>query len=87
MADLPDDILELQRLAFRYFPDHTNNTNGLVADNSGKNSACSIAATGLGLSCYPIAVNNGWLKRADAAERVLPRCASSSTARKGPSRT
>jgi hypothetical protein len=26
---------------------------------------------GLGLSCQPIAVNNGWLKRADAAERVL----------------
>jgi len=71
MTALPDDILELQRLAFRYFPDHTNNTNGLVADNSGKNSVCSIAATGLGLSCYPIAVNNGWLKRADAAERAL----------------
>ena len=71
MTELPDDIIELQRLAFRYFVDHTNGKNGLVADNTRENSPCSIAATGLGLSCHPIAVANGWLKRADAAERVL----------------
>src|SRR6476659_6877382 len=71
MTELPDDILELQRLAFRYFLDHTNGTNGLVADNTREDSPCSIAATGLGLSCYPVAVNNRWLMRADAAERVL----------------
>jgi hypothetical protein len=68
---LPDDVLKLQRLAFRYFLDHTNAKNGLVADNTRADSPCSIAATGLGLSCHPVAVNNGWLKRADAAERVL----------------
>jgi NADPH:quinone reductase-like Zn-dependent oxidoreductase len=68
---LPDDVLELQQSAFRYFLDHTNAENGLVADNTRADSPCSIAATGLGLSCQPIAVNNGWLKRADAAERVL----------------
>src|ERR1700726_861325 len=71
MTELSDDIIELQRLAFRYFVDHTNGKNGLVADNTGEGSPCSIAATGLGLSCHPIAVANGWLKRADAAERVL----------------
>ena len=68
---LPDDILNLQELAFRYFLDHTNPNNGLVADNNRADSPCSIAATGLGLSCLPVAVNNGWLQRADAAERVL----------------
>ena len=71
MTELPDDVLELQRLAFRYFLDHTNAKNGLVADNTREDSPCSIAATGLGLSCHPIAVVNGWLKRAEAAERVL----------------
>src|SRR5258708_34185014 len=71
MSELPDDVLELQRLAFRYFLDHTNARNGLVADNTREDSPCSIAATGLGLSCQPIAVANGWLKRPDAAERVL----------------
>jgi len=71
MTELPDDILELQRLAFRYFENRTNVKNGLVADNTREDSPCSIAATGLGLSCHPIAVVNGWLKRAAAAERVL----------------
>src|SRR5438067_6856577 len=71
MTELPDDVIELQRLAFHYFLDHTNGRNGLVADNTRADSPCSIAATGLGLSCHPVAVNNGWLKRADAAERVL----------------
>ena len=59
MTELSDDILELQQLAFGYFLDHTNARNGLVADNTGEGSPCSIAATGLGLSCHPIAVNNG----------------------------
>lgn len=71
MAEPPDDLLELQRLAFRYFLDHANPENGLVADHTGEGSPCSIAATGLGLSCYPVAVKNGWLKRAEAADRVL----------------
>ena len=71
MTEVPDDILDLQRLAFRYFLDHTNSKNGLVADNTREDSPCSVAATGLGLSCHPIAVANGWLKREDAAERVL----------------
>src|SRR5258707_7535237 len=67
MTELPDDVLELQQLAFRYFLDHTNARNGLVADNTRADSPCSISATGLGLSCHPVAVTNGWLKRADAA--------------------
>src|SRR6202795_5392692 len=71
MWELPDDILELQQSAFHYFLDHTNSKNGLVADNTREHSPCSIAATGLGLSCHPVAVANGWLRRADAAERVL----------------
>jgi NADPH:quinone reductase-like Zn-dependent oxidoreductase len=71
MTDIPDDILDLQRSAYRYFLDHTNPKNGLVADNTRPDSPCSIAATGLGLSCLPIAVRNGWLKRDEAAERAL----------------
>jgi NADPH:quinone reductase-like Zn-dependent oxidoreductase len=68
---LPDDIIALQSAAFRYFLDHTNPRNGLVADHSGAGAPCSIAATGLGLSCHPIAVRNGWLTRDEAAERTL----------------
>jgi NADPH:quinone reductase-like Zn-dependent oxidoreductase len=68
---VPNHIIELQRAAFGYFLDYTNPVNGLVADHSGEDSPCSIAALGLGLSCYPVAVNNAWLKRPEAAERVL----------------
>jgi NADPH:quinone reductase-like Zn-dependent oxidoreductase len=71
MTKITDDIIELQRLAFQYFLDHTNPKNGLVADNTRTDSPCSIAATGLGLSCLPIAVTNAWLKRTDAADRAL----------------
>jgi NADPH:quinone reductase-like Zn-dependent oxidoreductase len=84
MASIPDDLVDLQRLAFAYFLDHTNAANGLVADNSGAHSPCSIAATGLGLSCYPVAVHNGWLKRADAAERVLTALRFFEHSRQGP---
>jgi len=77
----------LQQSAFRYFLDHTNAGNGLVADTNSADSACSIAATGLGLSCYPVAVTNGWLKRADAAERVLTALRFFEQSRKGPSLT
>src|SRR5258708_28425291 len=73
---LPDDVLELQRLAFRYFLDHTNAKNGLVADNTRADSPCSIAATGLGLSCHPGSANKCSPKRAAAAGAGLtsPRC-------------
>src|ERR1700752_487278 len=71
MAELPYDLIELQRLAFRYFRDHTNGSNGLVADNSREDSPCSIAATGQGFRCYPVAVTNACREREDAAERVL----------------
>ena len=46
MSELPDDVLELQQLAFGYFLDHTNAKNGLVADNTREDSPCSIAARG-----------------------------------------
>ncbi len=72
---MPDDVLDLQKLAFRYFLDHTNARNGLVADNTRAESPCSIAATGLGLSCHPVAVHNGWLKRAEAGRTRSHRAA------------
>ncbi|MBB3426792.1 MULTISPECIES: glucoamylase family protein [Rhizobium] len=68
-----DDALidQLQRSAFDYFMLYTNPENGLVADTSIKTSHCSIAAVGFALSSYPVAVERGWISRADAAKRVL----------------
>jgi hypothetical protein len=61
----------LQRSAFDYILRYSNPANGLVADTSRAGSPCSIAVVGFALSCYPIAVERGWLTRSEAAQRVL----------------
>jgi hypothetical protein len=62
---------QLQRAAFGYFLQAVNPANGLVADTSRDNSPVSIAAVGFALSAYPVAVERGWMARADAVERSL----------------
>lgn len=64
-------LLELQRDTLGYFLYETNLGNGLVPDNTRYGAAASIAAVGLGLACYPVAVERGILRRADGAARVL----------------
>jgi hypothetical protein len=68
-----DEVLidRLQHGAFDYFCDYTNAANGLVADTSRPGSPCSIAVVGFALSCYPVAVQRGWVSRQAAAQRVL----------------
>lgn len=72
-AQLSDEALvtRLQRAAFSYLIDYADADTGLVADTSRQGSPCSIAVVGFALSCYPIAVQNGWLSRAEAASRTL----------------
>jgi hypothetical protein len=72
-AKLSNDVLvtRLQRAAFSYLIDYADADTGLIADSSRKGSPCSIAVVGFALSCYPIAVQNGWLSRANAATRTL----------------
>jgi hypothetical protein len=73
LTSLPDPALieRLQRGAFSYFIEYSNPENGLIADTSRPGSPCSIAVVGFALSCYPVAVENGWLSRAEAVERTL----------------
>ena len=61
----------VERQTFRYFWDEANPRNGLIRDRSGEGSPCSIAAVGFGLSAINIAVERGWIERADGATRVL----------------
>jgi hypothetical protein len=62
---------QLQRAAFGYFLQAVNPANGLIADNSRENVPASIAVAGFALSVYPVAVERGWMARADAVERSL----------------
>lgn len=67
-----DDLLDgLQQAAFGYFLQAVNPVNGLIADTSRENSPCSIGVVGFALSAYPIAVQRGWMSRADAVERSV----------------
>jgi len=69
---MPEQTLDqLQRAAFSYFLQAVNPPNGLIADTSRDNSPASIGVVGFGLSAYPIAVERGWMTRADAVQRSL----------------
>lgn len=61
----------LQRQSFDYFLHETNKENGLVLDKTALNWPCSIAATGLALASYPVAIERGLMTRQDAIERTL----------------
>ncbi|MDO1528749.1 glucoamylase family protein [Fulvimonas sp. R45] len=67
-----DRLLErMQQAACDYFMQMGNPRNGLVADTTREGSPSSIAVTGFALSCYPIAVEHGWMTRAEALHRSL----------------
>lgn len=68
-----DDALldALQARALRYFLDAAHPLTGLVADSTIPGTVCSIAAVGMALGAYPLAVERGLLARPEAAERTL----------------
>ncbi len=67
----PVDLESLQREAFSYFLHWTNPENGLVRDKTRPGWPASIAATGLALASYPVAVERGFITRAAAVETIL----------------
>jgi hypothetical protein len=62
---------QLQRNTFEYFRQETNPANGLVEDKAGAPAPASIAAVGLALAAYPVAVERGLLSRAEAVKRTV----------------
>ena len=65
------ELEKLQHDSFNYFWHETNPANGLVIDKTEADWPASIAATGLALACYPVAVERGSMPRAAALERTL----------------
>ncbi len=73
-SDNPGDaavLLALQADAFSYFANEVNPATGLIADKTRAGWPASIAATGMALACYPVAVEHGWLSREAAVQRTL----------------
>jgi hypothetical protein len=66
-----DEFLDyVQQACFDYFWYAANPTNGMVPDRSAKGSPCSIAAVGFGLTAIGIAIDHGWITRAQGITRV-----------------
>lgn len=61
----------LQEKAFAYFKHEANPLNGLISDKTAKDWPASIAATGLALTGYPVAVERGLLSKQLAIDRTL----------------
>ena len=61
----------LQRESFDYFVHEANPRNGLIADKTEAGSPASIATVGFALSSYPVGVERGFMRRADAIARTL----------------
>jgi hypothetical protein len=64
-------LSDLEERTFRFFWETANPKNGLIPDRYPTTSFASIAATGFGLTAYPIGVERGYITRAQARERVL----------------
>jgi hypothetical protein len=61
----------LRRAIVDYYLTESNPQNGLIADRNEPGSPSSIAAVGMGLSVYIVAVARGILSRAGAVDRTL----------------
>ncbi len=64
-------LLHLQRSAFAYFQHEVNPFNGLILDKTAPSWPASIAATGMALASYPVAIERGLMDKQQAIERTL----------------
>jgi hypothetical protein len=66
------EMLEgLRRATFDYFRNEVNPRTGLIADKTQPGSPSSIAAVGMALSVYVVAIERDLLSRAEAIDRTL----------------
>jgi hypothetical protein len=69
--DLPPLFDDLERRTFDFFWERGRPDNGLIPDRWPTPSFSSIAAVGFALTAYPLAVERGWISRAQARGRTL----------------
>jgi hypothetical protein len=60
----------VQRTAFDYFWREADPNTGHVKDRDRRDAACSIAATGMGLSAITVGIDRGWITHAQGREHV-----------------
>jgi hypothetical protein len=77
-------LADLQRVTFEFFRREINPRNGLIRDKTQPGSPSSIAALGMGLSVYVVAVERDLLPRPEAADRTLTLLRFLHSSRQGP---
>jgi hypothetical protein len=65
------DLADLESDTFKFFLAEMHPTSSLMPENTREGSPCSIAVVGFALTVYPIAVERGYLSRAEAIKRTL----------------
>ncbi len=78
---------ELQERTFRFFWERADPATGLVPDRWPTRSFASIAAVGFALAAYPVGVEQGWVERDAARDRVAATLRFFATAPQGPDAT
>ena len=67
-----DEMLnKLQRETFDYFLNQVHPDTGLIADKTQPGFPCSIAVVGMGLTAYIVGIENNFIDRNDAIQRIL----------------
>src|SRR5581483_6219496 len=84
---LPAFYDDVEERTFRYFWDSVNRKNGLAPDRWPTRTFSSIAAVGFALTAYPVGVERGWCRRAEAADLTLTTLRFFWNAPQGPERT
>jgi hypothetical protein len=74
----------LRRITFDYFRKEVDPRIGLIADKTQPGSPSSIAAVGMGLSVFIVAVERGLLSRTEAVDGILTLFRFFSSSRQGP---
>jgi hypothetical protein len=65
------ELHRMQARAFAYFLKECDPVTGLIADKTAPDWPASVAATGLALACYPVAVERGLMPHDAAVARTL----------------
>src|ERR1700693_3269971 len=80
-AEMLEDI---RRATFDYFRNEVNPRTGLIADKTQPGSPSSIAAVGMALSVYVMAIERDLLSRSEAIDRILTLLKFFRSSRQGP---
>lgn len=66
-----NELLDLvQERTFNYFWDFAEPSSGMARERSQTPNMVTIGGSGFGISCFPVAINRGWISKAEGIERL-----------------